>query len=142
MSSLRRRFFGGDGGTESPRERTPSPAPATRNENTETDGPQDNAHVKIPRKKLEHFNSYVTSSKNRKPKGGKRRNAWVFGLGGLFGIVVAVYFAGNAEVLDLSYLKDLNLDSILDVLPAGMIKEAHDFQVCGRLPSLVVTRAA
>ena len=54
---------------------------------------------------------------------------WIFGLGGVFGIVVAALFAGHNEMLDLAMLQDLNLDSILDVLPAGMISEARDFQV-------------
>jgi hypothetical protein len=64
-----------------------------------------------------------------KARGTKRRNAWIFGLGGLFGIIVAGFFASSNEVFDMQALRDMNLDSILDVLPAGLIKDAHELQV-------------
>jgi phospholipid:diacylglycerol acyltransferase len=65
----------------------------------------------------------------KKPSGGKRRTAWIFGLGGIFGIGIAAFFVGNNDMLDLTMLQDLNLDSIMDVLPAGMLSEARSFQV-------------
>jgi phospholipid:diacylglycerol acyltransferase len=64
-----------------------------------------------------------------KSKGSKRRNAWIFGLGGLFGILVAGFFASNNDMIDLSNLTDVNLESIMDVLPAGLVKDARDIQV-------------
>ena len=44
-------------------------------------------------------------------------------------MLVAAFFAGNQDYLDLKALADLNLDSLLDVLPAGLIKDAQDLQV-------------
>lgn len=32
-------------------------------------------------------------------------------------------------MMDLAMLRDMNLDSIMDVLPAGLIKDARDLQV-------------
>lgn len=65
----------------------------------------------------------------KKPKGGKRRTAWIFALGGIFGLAVAAFFVGSNDYLDLTMFQDLNMDSIFDVLPAGMLREAKDFQV-------------
>jgi phospholipid:diacylglycerol acyltransferase len=64
-----------------------------------------------------------------KPKGSKRQKAWIFGLGGIFGLVIAALFANHNEMIDLAVLQDLNLESIMDVLPAGFLSEARDFQV-------------
>ena len=64
-----------------------------------------------------------------KPKGSKRQKAWIFGLGGLFGLVVAAMFANQNQMLDFAALQDINLESIVDVLPAGILREARDFQV-------------
>jgi phospholipid:diacylglycerol acyltransferase len=88
-----------------------------------TDSPddaQDQTYRVVPVQKLH---------KLTKPRGSKRRTAWIFGLGGIFGIVVAAFFAGHNEMLDLAAFQDLNLDSIMDVLPAGLISDAKDFQV-------------
>lgn len=62
-----------------------------------------------------------------KPKGVKRRNAWIFILGGLFGILVAGFFAGGNDLLDMA--SEMNLDLLFDVLPAGLIKDAKELQV-------------
>ena len=63
----------------------------------------------------------------------KRRHAWVFVLGGFFGILVAGLFASNNDMIDLSSLTDMNLESLMDVLPAGLIKDARDIQVSIRI---------
>jgi len=115
MSSLRRRLFGDP---SSERLRTPS-LPSV-------DLVGDEEHVTLPLRQLKHINNQLKSNKT---KGNKRRNAWIFGLGGLFGILVAGYFAGNNDIIDLPYLKDMNLESILDVLPAGLIRDANELQV-------------
>lgn len=115
MSSLRRRLFGE---SSSERLRTPS-LPSV-------DLAEDEEHVTLPLRQLEHIKKLL---KSNKAKGNKRRNAWIFGLGGLFGILVAGYFAGNNDMIDLPYLKDINLDSILDILPAGLIRDANELQV-------------
>lgn len=65
----------------------------------------------------------------KKPKGGKRRTAWIFALGGIFGLAIAAFLVGPNDYLDLTMFQDLNMDAIFDVLPAGMLSEAKDFQV-------------
>lgn len=63
-----------------------------------------------------------------KPRG-KRRHSFVFMLGGLFGIFVAVFFANQNEVISLDALMDLNLDSLIDVMPQGILRDAKEFTV-------------
>lgn len=62
-------------------------------------------------------------------KRSKRRQWLVFGLGGLFGIVVAAFFAQQHDVINLDGLMDINLDSLLDVIPAGIVNDAKDITV-------------
>jgi phospholipid:diacylglycerol acyltransferase len=64
-----------------------------------------------------------------KPKGQKRQKAWIFGLGGIFGLVIAALFANQNQMLDLAALQDINLESIIDILPAGILSDARNFQV-------------
>ncbi|KEQ89966.1 Phospholipid:diacylglycerol acyltransferase [Aureobasidium pullulans EXF-150] len=114
MSGLRRRIFG------SSTAESPSLTPEHSRESTPT-----SEEVRIvSAKKLDK----LTASHKKKGFGTKRRNAWVFGLGGLFGILIAGFFASSNEVFDMQALKDMNLDSILDVLPAGLIKDAQALQ--------------
>lgn len=103
MSTMRRRIFG-----ESTREAPRDPSPLTGDE----------ARL-------------VPLSKGRKLtwKSSKRRNGLIFGLGGLFGLVVAAFFAQQQEVVNLNGLLDLNLDSLLDVIPIGIVNEAKDITV-------------
>jgi phospholipid:diacylglycerol acyltransferase len=63
-----------------------------------------------------------------KPRG-KRWHSVVFMLGGLFGIFVAVFFANHNEVISLDALMDLNLDSLIDVMPQGILRDAREFTV-------------
>ncbi|KAL2358409.1 Lecithin:cholesterol acyltransferase-domain-containing protein [Cryomyces antarcticus] len=109
MAELRRRIFGSSSNS------TPEPS---------REGTPDNAedYRVIPAKKLQKL------TKASKSKGNKRRNAWIFGLGGIFGIIVAGFFASSNDIIDLASLADVNLDSIMDVLPAGLIKDARDLQ--------------
>lgn len=67
--------------------------------------------------------------KRPKTKGTKRRNFWIFGLGGVFGLLLAGFMANSADVIDLKSLTDMNLDSLIDVLPAGLIRDAQAMQV-------------
>ena len=60
---------------------------------------------------------------------GKRRNSFVFLLGGLFGIFIALFFANQNEVISLDALMDLNLDSLIDVIPTGILSDAREFTV-------------
>ena len=56
----------------------------------------------------------------------------IFGLGGLFGIVIAAFFAQRHDVINLEGLIDVNLESLLDVIPAGIVKDAKDLTVSRR----------
>lgn len=128
--SLRRRLFGASEDRDSHESsRTPSPAPTTpsraQDRKASIDGNGDPL-VQIRKQKLERLNSYV---KEKRPKSSKRRNAWIFGLGGLFGLILALFVAGNNDVIDLSYLREMNLEGLYDVLPAGMVKDAQELQV-------------
>ena len=120
MSDLRRRIFGvGTPDSTPAASRDSSPAPSRP-------GDQVTDYKIVPADRLEK-----TSSKHR---GRKRRNAWVFGLGGLFGVLAAGFFASPTgsmdRLVDMAGWNDLNLDSILDVLPAGLIKDVQQLQVC------------
>ncbi|PSN64490.1 Phospholipid:diacylglycerol acyltransferase [Corynespora cassiicola Philippines] len=111
MSFLRRRFGGGDGenssSTEPSREPTPDP-----------DRPSNLRVVTADRLK---------TLKSR-PKHNKRRNFWVFALGGVFGLVVAAFFAESNDLVDLSGLEGMNLESIFDALPTTFVKDAQQLQ--------------
>ena len=111
MSFLRRRF-GGSKNDESPIDsREPSPAPGqTRPSN------------------LRVITAAQLHTLKQKSKS-KRKNAWVFGLGGIFGLVLAGFFASSNEMIDLKSLENMNLDSILDALPANLVNSAQQLQV-------------
>ncbi|KAL6721198.1 phospholipid:diacylglycerol acyltransferase [Lecanora helva] len=101
MSTLRRRFLGD---TSSEPSRDPSPVngePVTV----------------IPASQLQKLKTKSRS---------KRRTTVIFGLGGLFGIIVAAFFAQQHDVINLEGLVDFNLESLLDVIPAGIVNDAKD----------------
>ena len=68
--------------------------------------------------------------KELKGKRGKRWQLSIFVLGGLFGLVVAAFFASQHDVINLEGLVDFNMESLLDVIPAGIVKDAKDITVC------------
>lgn len=111
MSELRRRIFGSGGDS-------PAVTPEPSREGSPAGGEE---YTVVPAKKINNL--------TQKSKGGKRRYAWIFGLGGLFGVLVAGFFASNNELMDLTNLTNMNLDSIFDVLPAGLIRDAQAMQV-------------
>ena len=122
MSDLRRRIFGVG---------TPESTPSVSRDSSPAPGQRDGAGKKeelkvVAAEKLEQL-------KKASKSGRKRRNAWMFGLGGLFGILVAGFFASNngglERLVDMAGLQDMNLDSILDVLPTGLIRDIQDIQV-------------
>lgn len=122
MSGLRRRIFGTGGGDDSePSSRDASPAPAPKEAGGE-------AFRVIHKDKLE-----TLRKDSKKHNGRKRRNAWIFGLGGLFGLFMAGFFASRDGALDnlveLAGLQDMNLDNLYDVLPNGLIKDVQNMQV-------------
>lgn len=113
MSSLRRRIHDN-------RDDSNDSTPADSRESSP--GPD----VTISKKQLQKL-----QQNQRAPKPPRRRSAWVFGLGGLFGIVLAAALASKNDYVDLSLssFKDVNLDTLLDVLPAGLVKDAQMLQV-------------
>lgn len=60
----------------------------------------------------------------------KRRNGLIFALGGLFGIFIALFFANQQDVISLDSLMDLNIESLIDVIPQGIVRDAKQFTVC------------
>lgn len=112
MATLRRRLLGGTPPTSEDPSRESSP------------GRGEELHV-VPAKKLKKLVKTEQSV-----RGSKRQKLWLFSLGGIFGVAVAAFFAGNNDMIDLKALSEMNLDSILDVLPDGLIKDAQDLQVC------------
>jgi phospholipid:diacylglycerol acyltransferase len=114
MSFLRRRIFG--------------------DTKDETDSPIESREPSPSSDKSRPSNLRVITAEQlhtlKKGKGKtKRKNAWVFGLGGLFGLVVAGFFASSNEMIDLKSLEGMNLDSILDALPASFVTSAQQLQV-------------
>ena len=73
----------------------------------------------------------VSKSHLQKLKG-KRSKRWqlsIFGLGGIFGLVVAAFFANQHDVINLEGLVDFNMEALLDVIPAGIVNDAKDITV-------------
>ena len=122
MSELRRRI--GNVFSESPSpsfSRDPSPGPGDE--------------VKVVR--ISKLKKLTTTKRS------KRKTGLIFGLGGLFGLLVAVFFANQQHVIQLEGLMDLNLESLMDVIPAGVVKDAKDLSVrqslCPKLSGLTLT---
>ncbi|OTB12561.1 hypothetical protein K445DRAFT_321005 [Daldinia sp. EC12] len=103
-STLRRRALAADNSSES----SSSVAPTPRDESPEK--PKDT--IKIIH---EH-----------KPKTRKRRNTFIFLMGSLFGLIAAGLLAKNNDLIELPEIGELSMDSFLDVLPAGLVKDMRD----------------
>ncbi|CEJ93403.1 Putative Phospholipid:diacylglycerol acyltransferase [[Torrubiella] hemipterigena] len=56
----------------------------------------------------------------------KRRNTFIFLLGGLCGLVAAGFFASTNNLIEFPELGGLGLDTIIDVLPAGLVRDVRD----------------
>lgn len=59
----------------------------------------------------------------------KRKNGLIFTLGGLFGLITAAFLANRHDVINLEGIVDLNLESFIDVIPSGIVKEAKEITV-------------
>ncbi|KAH7064604.1 Lecithin:cholesterol acyltransferase-domain-containing protein [Macrophomina phaseolina] len=116
MSSLRRRIAGDASGSSSEPSREPTPDPT-----------QDEQYRVVTARKL-HQLSVAKEKARGSARGSKRWNLFVLGLGGVIGIVGAGWFAQNNDMIDLPAIADLNLDSIADMLPAGLLQDARDLQ--------------
>ena len=64
-----------------------------------------------------------------KPQTRKRRNGLIFFLGGVFGLLVAGFFAQRSDLLDFPELRELSMESLIEVLPAGFVSDARDLVV-------------
>ncbi|PVH87849.1 LACT-domain-containing protein [Cadophora sp. DSE1049] len=91
------------------------------------DSPAKAEEVRLaPVSKIIHDDSeHPHKNKQQKTKS-KRRTGLIFVLGGLFGILVAGFFAGRSDLIDFPELGDLSMDSLMDVLPAGFVRDARD----------------
>lgn len=78
----------------------------------------------MSKKRLEELKSFA------RPKTRKRTTWAIFTLGGLFGVAIALFFADSQDVINLNGLLDLNLDSLMDVIPASIIRDAKELTVC------------
>ena len=64
-----------------------------------------------------------------KPQTRKRRNGLIFFLGGVFGLLAAGFFAQRSDLLDFPELRELSMESLIEVLPAGFVSDARDLAV-------------
>jgi phospholipid:diacylglycerol acyltransferase len=115
MSFLRRRF-GGGGSSDTSSEPSRDPSP-----NANAERP---SNLRIITAEQLH-----TLKQGGKSKHGKRKNAWVFGLGGIFGLMIAAFFAGSNELIDLKSIEGMNLESLMEALPANFVRSAQQLQV-------------
>jgi phospholipid:diacylglycerol acyltransferase len=59
-----------------------------------------------------------------KKRPSRKRSGFSFLLGGIVGLLLAVFLAQQNDVVKLEGLLDVNLDSLMDVLPAGIVRDA------------------
>ena len=71
--------------------------------------------------------SKINNTKQHKQKGQKRRHWFVFFLGGLAGIFAAGLFAKSNDLIEFPEI--WAMESLLDVLPASVVKDARDLMV-------------
>ncbi|KAI2622665.1 LACT-domain-containing protein [Hypomontagnella submonticulosa] len=63
---------------------------------------------------------------NHPPKTRKRRNTFIFFLGSLFGLIAAGFLAKSNDLIELPEIGELSMDSLFDVLPAGLVTDMRD----------------
>jgi hypothetical protein len=103
---------------------TPLESPTPRDESPASDGPE----------QPEEDQKIRVAHHHKKTR--KRRTTAIFLLGSLFGIVVAGFFANSNDLINLPDIGELSMDSLLDVLPAGLVRDMRDLVVsCHPLPS-------
>lgn len=59
----------------------------------------------------------------------KRKSTAIFLLGSLFGIIAAGFFAQSNDLIELPGIGELNMGSLFDVLPAGLVRDMRDLVV-------------
>ncbi|KAJ5046572.1 uncharacterized protein L3040_003811 [Drepanopeziza brunnea f. sp. 'multigermtubi'] len=91
------------------------------------DSPAKAEEVRLaPVSKITHDDAESSHKHKQKKDSRKRRNGFIFVLGGLFGIAVAGFFAGRSDLIDFPEFGELSMDSLMDVLPAGFIRDARE----------------
>lgn len=65
-------------------------------------------------------------SQVKKVHRGKRHQGVLLGVGALIGFIAAAFFAKQQNVIDLDFI---NFESLIDAIPAGIIKDAKDITV-------------
>jgi phospholipid:diacylglycerol acyltransferase len=66
---------------------------------------------------------------HHRPKTRKRKTTAIFLLGSLFGIIAAGFFAKSNDLIDFPEIGELSMDSLFDVLPAGLVKDMRELVV-------------
>ncbi|KAK5653565.1 hypothetical protein OQA88_8827 [Cercophora sp. LCS_1] len=56
----------------------------------------------------------------------KRKTTAIFLLGSLFGIIAAGFFAKSNDLIDFPEIGGLGMDSLFDVLPAGLVRDMRE----------------
>ncbi len=67
---------------------------------------------------------------HHRPKTRKRKTTAIFLLGSLCGIIAAGFFAKSNDLIDFPEMGGLSMDSLFDVLPAGLVKDVRELVVC------------
>lgn len=60
----------------------------------------------------------------------KRNLTAIFLLGSVFGILAAGFFAKSNDLVAFPEIGEISVDSLLDALPAGLVKDVRDLVVC------------
>jgi phospholipid:diacylglycerol acyltransferase len=64
----------------------------------------------------------------------KRRSTFIFLLGSVFGLIAAGLLAQSNDLIEFPELRELSVDSLLDVLPAGLVTDMKDLVVRFKSP--------
>lgn len=130
MSFLRRRFGGGEESVE---------ASSTDVSREPTPDPDRSSNLRVIT--AEKLKTLKDGHKKKIVKSSKKRNAWIFGLGGVFGVVVAAFFAQSNDLVDLRGLESsINFEGLLESLPSGFVRDAQQLQVCESLGDFLPPR--
>ena len=105
MATFRERLFGG-----------------AKSSGKESAKPDDS--IKAEEVRLAPVSKIMTSASKKERT--KRKTGLIFFLGGIVGIIAAGLFAQNSDFIEFPEFKDLSLDSLMDVLPNGFMKDARE----------------
>lgn len=112
-STLRRRVPATD---------TPSETPTPRDDSPEESQETVEETVEV----VESTTPEIKVIHHHRLKTRKRKTTAIFLLGSLFGIIAAGFFAKNNDLIDFPEFGELSMDSFLDVLPAGLVKDMRE----------------